>query len=290
VSRTYVFTADGSPALEWMSRLLAWSYHRHGHTDRLVRVWTSDAEPTPFAGDTFQTRNYASYDGGYYPPYNRVCGLRDWLAADPVPDDETVVVLEHDMLFLDRWEPIARSGVMQGNGPWYYLAAHPQGDPRWFKRHCKQRDMVGGAGIPLVVTAGNLRAIHDGLPKRVKRIRRDDHADRGVWIDEMYAVVFAAADLGMTTEATWLTEHPPYAYPRGPLPMLHYAWLCEHPSGWRWWKHEYQPWTDPGVPPDDMEPATHRLVGALREYVNARKAPAEKRGLSCTRGADVRSS
>jgi hypothetical protein len=179
------------------------------------------------------------------------------------------VVLEHDMVFLRAWEPVATPGVLTGNGDWEYLSQWPHLTPAWRDRHCKRPDLLGGAGVPFIVTAADLATIHDGLAERTAAIRADEQGDRDPWVAEMYAVVFAAADAGLVSDVGWQAKHFAHEHPSGDLPVLHYGWPYTHPDGWHFHKHTYRPWTDPGPAPADAPRSVLDLSAVLQGFLAA---------------------
>src|SRR4051794_40277558 len=95
-----VLSVDASPRLDWGARLLARTYLAVGQPGPLTRIWSGDGAPTPFPGETFVTPGYAdAVKGDWYPPYNRLFGIREWCRANG-PQADAVLIVDPDMCFV----------------------------------------------------------------------------------------------------------------------------------------------------------------------------------------------
>src|SRR5438094_6672083 len=111
-----VFSVDGSLYHQWQADLLAYSHRKVRQPGPLTRLWSAYAQPTAFAGQTFQTMPYCPHpiSGDIYPPYNKPAALLAWLQENP-PIEEAILLLDPDCIFITpcnlmvkRGEPLAQ--------------------------------------------------------------------------------------------------------------------------------------------------------------------------------------
>jgi hypothetical protein len=264
-----VFSVDGSLYQRWQADLLAYSYRKVGQPGPLTRLLSADGPPTPFAGNTFQTRLYSPHPatGDHYPPYNRIMALKDWL-SEGHPAEEVLLLIEPDCVFLRSLivEPVSRG----------YPVSHPVGymDPlanaELVQRHCSRPDLVDAAGIPtLLIHRDDLMELVPLWIEKTEDIRNDPTSREligGGWIADMWGYTCAAAEIGL--------RHKLRALARGQgeyqadLPIIHY---CNSSSSaehdWRWDKRYYRPWERVPDPPEDLPSVDKTLIGLLNEWV-----------------------
>ncbi|HEV7992381.1 MAG TPA: hypothetical protein VGP25_11195 [Gemmatimonadaceae bacterium] len=259
-----VLSVDDSPYQRWQADLLAYTHRRVGQSGSLTRLWSSDARPSAFAGNTFRAPPWSPHpvSGDDYAPYNRPSALLAWVRDTP-PTDETVLLLDPDCVFVaaltveaTRGEPIAQ--------PLSYL--HP--DPVLAARHCRITLSGVGVGVPIVIHRDDLCAVAEPWLAKTESIR-DDRTSRRLagWVAEMWGYVFAAAELGLHHRPRALARFP--TEDRADLPLIHYCYgAASTDERWSWDKRRYRPWKRVDDPPPTVPRATVALVALINDYAS----------------------
>jgi peptidyl serine alpha-galactosyltransferase len=264
-----VFSVDGSLYQRWQADLLAYSHRKVGQPGPLTRLFSSDGPPTRFAGRTFHTRSFCPHPatGDFYPPYNRIMALKDWLSEDP-PAEEVILLVEPDCVFMS---PLTGELVSRG-----HPVSHPIGymDPlpmaELVDRHCSRPELVDVAGIPTVLIHRNdLRELVPLWIEKTENIRHDPRSLEllgGGWVADMWGYTCAAAEMGLRHELRALARVQ--GEDRADLPIIHYCYAsstAEH--DWHWDKRHYRPWERVLDPPDEVPGVDKALIGLLNEWV-----------------------
>jgi hypothetical protein len=266
-----VFSVDGSLYLRWQSDLLAHSHKKAGQPGPLTRLYSAHGEPTPFDGNTVQTRPYSPHPvtGDEYLPYNRIGAVAEWLALAP-PAEETLLVVDPDCIFLtafdeeaERGRPAAQYIPFMEN----FVDAHPE----FVKRHGLRPGAVQAMAVPFLIHRDDLRELMPLYMEKTEEVRADPASCAligGGWTAEMWGYAFAAARLGLRHELRYLTRWP--YEPWTDLPFIHYAYSCEADDGkWEWYKAMYKPWERVEHPPGTPQAAV-ALFSLLNELAAQR--------------------
>jgi hypothetical protein len=264
-----VFSVDGSLYQRWQADLLAYSHRKSGQPGSLTRLLSSDRPPTRFAGRTFHTRSYSVHPttGDYYPPYNRIMALRDWLTENP-PAEEVILLIEPDCVFL---RPLSEEPVSRGcpvSHPIGYMDPVPQAE--LVRRHCSRPELVEPAGIPTVlIHRDDLMELIPLWIEKTEDIRNDPTSREllgGGWIADMWGYTIAAAEMGLRHKLHQLARVQ--GEDRADLPIIHYCYdSSSADNDWNWDKRHYRPWERVPDPPEEVPSVDKALIGLLNEWV-----------------------
>jgi hypothetical protein len=228
---------------------------------------SSYEQAPPFSGRTYQITPYSPHplSGDDYAAYNKPAALRAWMQDDP-PSEDTVLILDPDCVFL---EPLTGS-VSRGHPvAQLYSYLDPKGEDQveLAEKHCQNPELVDGVGIPILIHRDDLVALAPLWLKKTEEIRRDRRSrELAGWIAEMWAYVFAAAELGLNHTARELTRVT--TEDAADLPIIHYCYGASDAEGnWRWDKWNYRPWERTSDPPHEVPLASKVLIGVLNEWV-----------------------
>ena len=264
-----VFSVDGSLYQRWQADLLAYSHHKVGQPGPLTRLLSSDRPPTPFAGRTFHTKSYCPHPvtGDYYPPYNRIMALRDWLSERP-PAEEVVLLVEPDCVFLGSLTGELVSRGYPVSHPISYMDPLPQAE--LVQKHCSRPELVEPAGIPtLLIHRDDLMEVVPLWIEKTEDIRNDPTSRElieGGWIADMWGYTCAAAEIGLRHKLRELARVQ--GEDQADLPIVHYYYPSSYAEyGWHWDKRNYRPWERVPNPPDEVPSVDKALIGLLNEWV-----------------------
>jgi hypothetical protein len=239
-----VICTDTEPGLQWQCELLEHTWSAVGQPGELVRLVAAH-EGVPLPAHTrmrvvrMPASNVHPDTGDAYIPYNRLYSLETWLQEEK--PEGTVLVLDPDMVFRAPLELYAAPGsavaqrwVDFGTGEW--LAGHLGVDAK----------RLQPITWPMAIHTAELARLLPRWIERTTEVRRV--LER--WESDMFALVLAAADLGMTfaveTTCAWMPW--PEADVRG-APIIHYCQPVEGRGGETvWYKRAYRPW-DEGFDP-----------------------------------------
>jgi hypothetical protein len=236
----------------WQAQLLAWSFKRAGEPGPLTFIEAGGVDEVDH-GDVFETVNYrfAGHDDypreqpeDQYPPYNRLYGLRDWLAADG-PREDTLVIVDCDFAWFERFDcPEAMRG-----SPW----AQDWMRSDFMRWHCDDYPGCQAFGVPLVMHRDDLALI---LPRWIERTHayRDNRKINNRWMSEMYGMSAAAQLEGLTFSLGDFDDGA----------IAHYYPYREELAGrYGFNKHNYVPWEHVPV---EGTPLNQRLATLINEY------------------------
>lgn len=244
-----VICTDTAPDLHWQCELLEHTWRDVGQSGELVRLVAAPAdEPLPEHALARVVRtppsNVDPATGDEYPPFNRLHSLRTWL-EDEGPRG-TVIVLDPDMVFRSAWPVSVAPGAPIGQR-WDEF-----GTGRFLERALE----IDGAAFqnvtwPIAIHTDDLARL---MPVWIERTV-ETRAALGRWESDMYALVAAAADIGLSfsceTTCAWMNW--PEAEVAG-APILHYCQPVEGQTGETvWYKRDYVPWET------GFDPAAARL-------------------------------
>lgn len=264
-----VFSIDGSLYHRWQADLLAYSHRQVCQPGALTRLWSARGQPTAFEGRTFQTMPYCPHPttGDFYPPYNKPMALLAWL-REASPSEEIVLLLDPDCIFITPCDLPVKCGEPVAQ-PISYL--EPTDHVELVKRHGHKLESVQAIGIPTLIHRDDLAALVPLWVEKTEAIRSDPVSRQlAGWTAEMWAYVFAAAQLGLRHQpldlARWQMED------QADLPFIHYCYSSSSiGEQWQWDKRMYRPWERVPDPPHDTPLATMTLITMLNECAMNRK-------------------
>jgi hypothetical protein len=167
-----VFSVDGSLYQRWQADLLAYSHRKVRQPGPLTRLWSSEGWPPVFQGQTFKTKPYSPHPvtGDYYPPYNKVMAIRDWLCETPPARDELVLLLDPDCVFLSSLNiPVKDAHPLAQHVS--YLDANSNAE--LVGRHCGKPYAVQAIGMPILIHRDDLRGLALRWLEKTEAIRSD---------------------------------------------------------------------------------------------------------------------
>jgi len=250
----------------WCAQLLAHSWRRADQPEPLTFLSAGGLADVDPDFEVVQTEQASEADGNHYPPYNKPSSIAQWLLVAQPPDDLPILVLDPDMVVLERFQaPGCGPGRAVAHGPWAY---HDNPDylgitSDEISRRCRSPELLQSVGVPLLICAGDLRATLQGWMDHTWRLRRAGLPRSDPWCAEMVGYCMAAAEQGIRHQmSTW-----------GEEPLLHYMGASPgalYLEPWVWNKYSHRPW-DPLPPlPSDAPLRAHRFA-ALYNELRSRK-------------------
>lgn len=240
--------------------MLAYSWRRAGIAVPLT-VLCAGGEPTMMIdAEVVVTANARNFDGGNYAPYNKPYSLFEWLGNRAWPPDETILLLDADMVVFDGL-PEVQASSMQPVGEMYPSVPASLRDPL-VRQLTDHPELLQPVGVPLWIGTEALFDISAQWILMIQKLR-ELQLPHDRWIAEMVGYSLAAADLGIYHNEVMLSC--------GPGLFHYYIGHC----GLRWDKASYTPWE--ALPPvDQSAPRVVRAFGALlNEYAALRRGQGE---------------
>lgn len=253
MSLRLVVSIEAGTGTEWQASLLCYSRLRAAEPAPLTVICAGGAPRQPMPGaDVLVTPTYRHLDMGTYPPFNKPCGLADWLRVDP-PAEDRLLLLDPDMVIL---EPLPAAPDHARGDLFPDMAANLS--DTWVRNLCRHPELLQAVGVPVWLPTQLLIAIVPGWIAQTRALRRAD-ALHQAWTAEMVGYELAAADLGVT--------HEMVVDSCGPT-LVHY--FPSHCGFW-WRKSNYRPWQEP-LPVQSANPTLRAFRDLLSEYAALRRA------------------
>jgi hypothetical protein len=264
-----VVSIDGSPYQLWQAELLEWTHGRVGQPGPLTWLVAADEAP---AGARL-ARTYATgamsphpRTGDDYAPYNKPYSLLAWLADAP-PEEEHLLVLDPDCVFLAPLEVLAEPGRPVAQPIWYMNPERYRGA---LARHCARPDALEPVGIPTAIRRDDLARLTPLWLAKTEEIREDARSAHALgWVAEMWAYAIAAHETGLRhvlRPMAWFNTDD-----RADLPIVHYCYPYEAPGArWEWGKRTYRPWTRVAEPPAGTPAGEVAVVRLVNEFAEER--------------------
>ncbi len=283
-----VYSTSNSDYQAWQCELLDATFEGVGQPGRLVRLCSVDSQHW---SRPFETEARAEVvrmpcwmvnerTGDRWGIANKPASMRRWLVRDAlVRDDDVVLFLDPDMVFVDRVELDARPGTVVGQR---WVDEGIEHHPLWDEYGAHVRDRIVRDAIvmyPFAATAGDMRKLVDRFLE-LCHVIRDDHRD--CWGADMFALVIAMLEADLEVETrdhlgvcnNWLgyrDEVPKIIH--FPVPVL------DRDESRIWFKQDYtrechsRPWNRP-PPPTQATNITEEL---LLEIIHMHVAEQEER-------------
>lgn len=263
-----VISVDNSVYLHWQTQLLVETFQHVRQPGTLTRLVATRPGETvrPIDGiETVITRAYSPdpMTGDDYAPYNKPGSLAEWLATDPGDDNELILLIDADFIFLDQAVFETERGQALSE-PIGYMRRDWAGVEAILQRHCRVSfDKVPAVGVPNVLRRADLRLIAPRWYELTRETRANPQTrDEAGWICEMWGYSLACAELGLENQERRMChfENDPFIQ----FPLLHYCYRCESADkSWTWSKRSYTAWTPLEPIPADTAPTTQRLHAHL---------------------------
>lgn len=261
-----VVCTDINDYANWQCELLEYSWSRIKQPGKLVRLVSceQDAElPVHRHTEVVRTRpsNTHPVSGDFYPPYNRLFSLKQWLDENDI--EGTILVVDCDVIF--------RSPLKTEVNPGAPLAQH------WLDysinnefgaaiQTCSkvELDSLQAATWPALIHSSDLRRILPRWIEITQAVREQLHRQES----DMFGFLAASREqeleytLGTTTAfMPWPDEQVRNA------PLVHYCQPVTGLDGEQlWYKQGYQPWTRVAHPEQAELPYCRDLLKLLNEY------------------------
>ncbi|HMJ36691.1 MAG TPA: hypothetical protein VK501_22490 [Baekduia sp.] len=212
-------SVDHSAYLAWQLQLLAYSHAQVGQTGSFVAL---DHEEV--------------VEGDDYPPYNRPFAIARWLERAKPADDDVVLHVDPDMIFVRALDLGALRHLPVADDGRYPL--QPSGAAA-LRRYVRAPDRVRVPVVPFVMRVADLARVTPAWCSWTLRLRADDAARRALgWNCELWAFALASREVGLRLDQGYLASMPPLEAPARPC-FVHYAWKT-----YDFDKRSYVPWAD----------------------------------------------
>ncbi len=276
-----IYSMSNSPFQEWQADLLDYSFQRAKQPGTLVRICSIDAKfprrkiPKSKVGLTISTPNFSRITWKIdWPVMNKPGSLKYIFKEDIVRDEDTLIFLDPDMIFVKAWDPEVKMGCAigqkwKGYGQSYCqnTSIHPDLCP------VNEDDCLM---FPFAIKAADMKKI----VKDIELFSREGYLKHNDWMADMSAFVTAMVKnkIGVETiENIGLCNNWDNNSDRS-APIMHYCKPIRDQSGKViWGKWRYQPWR---IPPDFSQ-ATNRVdeevLKMLKEYILAMMRDAVKK-------------
>lgn len=237
-----VICTDLSPYINWQCELLEYSWSRVNQPGNIVRlVACEETEELPqhrfMEAVRCQPTSHHPESGDYYPPYNRLFSLQEWLQNKDI--NGSILIIDADVVFQKPLKKLVNPGLP--------LAQH------WLDFGFSD-DFIGSIRAnsdvvidklrpitwPAVIHSDDLRRM---LPRWIEltlRIREAIHRQES----DMYGFVVAAEELNIEFELGLHTAFMPWPDEQvGESPLIHYCQKVWSNNGHDLWnKFDYNPW------------------------------------------------
>ena len=237
-----VICTDLSPYINWQCELLEYSWSRVNQPGKIVRlVACEETEELPqhrfMDVIRCQPTSHHSESGDYYPPYNRLFSLQEWLQNSDI--NGSLLIIDPDVVFQKPLEKVVEPGRP--------LAQHwlDFGISDAFSESIRANsdvviDELRPITWPAIIHSDDLRKM---LPRWIEvtlgireAIRRQE--------SDMFGFVVAAEELNIEFEYGMHTAFMPWPDEQvGESPLIHYCQKVWSNDGHELWnKVDYMPW------------------------------------------------
>jgi len=282
-----VYSTSNSNYQAWQTELLDATFERVGQPGRLIRLCSVDSQHW---SRPFQTEARSEVvrmpcwmvderTGDRWGIANKPASMRRWLQrSEDLRDDDVVLFLDPDMVFVDRVELDVTPGTVVGQR-WvdHGIADHAY----WREFGADVLDRIRPESIvmyPFAATAGDMRRIVGRFLSLSHHIR---NTHRDCWAADMWALVIAMLEGGLEIRTqdhlgvcnNWLDQ-------RDEVPkIIHYPVPVLDREGEKvWFKQDYtgecltRPWHRPPPPTRATNVTEELLLEILHEHVASQEA------------------
>jgi hypothetical protein len=271
--RYIIYSISNSPYQEWQADLLDYSFMNVQQPGELIRLCSIDSKnpkrkiPLSKAGLTLGTPNFSRLTPDIdWPVMNKPGSLKFLFSKNLFNDEDTLMFLDPDMIFIKPWEPEVESGRAFGQMWKGYSTQYCQ-------KTSIQPDLCPAGAhqslmYPFAIKAGDMKDIvHD-----IERFSRAGYLKCNDWMADMSAFVTAMVNNGIGMETreniglcnNWDNTDDQSA------PIVHYCRPIKNRDGdIIWGKWRYQPWK---TPPHFSQTTNHvdrQVLKILRQYIES---------------------
>lgn len=294
ITRT-VYSTSNSDYQSWQCELLEASFRAVGQPGRIVRLCSEDPQQPArhFDGSTIAEvlcmPSWMQDDetGDRWPIANKPWSMKLWLESGAVGDDDVVLFVDPDMVFLSRVELDVVPGEVVGQR---WVDAGIAQHPNWRTYGAHVLDRITPETLvmyPFAATAGDMRRIVDRFIEISQAVRNDD---RECWMADMYGLVIAILEAGLEVRTRndlgVCNNWEPH---RDRLPaIIHYTWPVFDANGRTvWFKRRYthatlaRPWRRPPLPTRATNVLEATLLTRIHEHVDR-----QEEAIGATSGAE----
>jgi len=270
-SSTYViYLMSNSPYQQWQAELLEYSFQKVSQPGKLIRICSEDSGfpgrsiPLSKAGRTIATPNYSRLAPGIdWPVMNKPGAIKYFLERYDLDDNDTLIILDVDMVFLKAWDPEVTRGHVYGQKWKGYTKEYCQ-KTSIHPELCPENDQRCIMS-PFVIKAADIKRIAGD----VKHFAEEGYLKFNSWMADMSAfqtamvkhdlVMHPVENIGLCNN--WDNNNDPSA------PIMHYCQeIKDKDQKEIWYKRSYKPWRSP----PDSSSATNRVdretLEILREF------------------------
>lgn len=266
-----IYSISNSPYQEWQADLLDYSFKKVKQPGTLIRLCSEDAKfpkretPISRAGITISTPNYSSLTPEIdWPIMNKIGSLSYLFKENYFRDEDTLIFLDPDMIFIKAWDPEVDRGTACGQKWKGYGRTYCQ-------KTSIQPELCPAAEdeclmYPYAIKAGDMKMMVDDI----EHFSAKGYMKCNDWMADMSAFVIAMVKNGIATQTeenigicnNWDNNNDENA------PIMHYCKpILDKTNKEIWGKWVYRPWE---MPPDYSQ-ATNKvdkeLLKMLREYI-----------------------
>jgi len=205
---------------------------------------------------------------GWYGPRNKPYSMQKWVNTYPnLKDDETVLFLDPDMVFLKPMEIDVSKGVVWGH-KWII-----NGD-NTFDLLKKNRELITddyAVMYPFAMTIGDVKLIVDTYINKCDQILKSIKK----WNSEMYGFIMSIADSNLKTKPVNIANYFHNMNENDPKYIIHYMYaIKDDKNNTIFYKQDYTPSTEtkPWKRPGDIDKTNNKrdkaLLSLIHEYID----------------------
>ena len=268
-----IYSISNSPYQEWQAELLDYSFKKVGQPGMLIRLCSVDKKypnrsiPFSKAGLTISTPNFSELSSAIdWPVMNKPGSLNFLFDNKRFDDEDTLIFLDPDMIFIRAWDPEVNKGSAYGQR-WKGYANN------YCRKTSIQPDLCpdneyGCLMYPFAIKAVDMKNIVEDI----EYFSRKGYLKHNDWMADMSAFVTAMAKHNIKIETkeniglcnNWDNNNDEAAF------IMHYCRpIRDKNDNIIWGKWRYQPWN---LPPD-ISQATNRVdkevLATLAEYIKS---------------------
>ncbi len=266
-----IYSISNSPYQEWQADLLDYSFIKVKQPGTLIRICSEDAKypnrkpPLSKAGLTVNTPNFSKLTSNIDWPVMNKPGSLDYLFKNhSFNDEDTLLFLDPDMIFIKIWDPEVQMGSVYGQMWKGYSQAYCQKtsiQPELCPVNQKACIMY-----PFAIKAGDMqKAAGD-----IDCFSRKGYLKYNDWMADMSAFVIAMVKHNIRIETqeniglcnNWDNNNDSNA------PIMHYCRPIKDKSGKIiWGKWRYQPWKQPPDYSQATNKADMEVLKMLQKFI-----------------------
>ena len=266
-----IYSISNSPYQEWQADLLDYSFKKVKQPGTLIRLcsedWKYPKRKTPLSkeGVTIRTPNFSKLTSKInWPVMNKTGSLKYIFKNKKLQDEDTLIFLDPDMIFIKTWNPEVKKGTAYGqewkgysNSSCQKAAVQPELCPA-DKKECLM--------YPFAIKAGDMKNLVDDI----EQFSRKGYLKCNGWMADMAAFTTAMVKNKISAETreniglcnNWDNHNDEAA------PIMHYCQRIKDKFGEVIWnKWTYKPWE---LPPDFSQ-ATNKVdrevLKTLQEFI-----------------------